>query len=277
MPSSHLTLHSLIKERTLAQLLADTEARIRAQPMDKAARWVLFQVLCLIGDWPRALRQLPMAVEGVTAGAREIERVAAGYRGLIQAELARAEVFAGMRAPEFEGEPVPWMLALVEALALSSLGNQGEADARRSEGLGTAPSVGGCCERGQFAWLADGDSRLGPVLEVMFEGRYLWLGLDQVQTFSVLPPSRMVDLVWAPVAVTLLSGDLLPGHLPARYSGSETGNDALRLGYETLWHEEGETAVIGAGRKMWMSDAGEWGIFDLGECRLEKISAEAGA
>jgi len=269
MSDFHLSLNSLIKERTLAQLLADTEAKIRAKPMDQASRWVLFQVLCLLGDWPRALRQLPIAVEGIAAGAKEIERLAEGYRGLITAELARHDVFDGMRAPEFEGEAATWMLALVEALALENLGNQAAADERREAGLAEAPAVSGSCERGSFTWLADADSRLGPVLEVLFEGRYLWLSLDQVHTFTVLPPSRLIDLVWAPVAVTLCSGQILPGHLPARYVDSENSSDALRLGYETLWRDQGETAVIGRGRKMWMSDAGEWGVFDLGECQLQ--------
>lgn len=269
-----LTLNTLIKEHSLAQLLTDTEAKIRAQPMDMDSRWVLFQVLCLMGQWSRALRQLPMAIEGISLGAKQIELVADGYRRLITAELARHEVFGGMRVPEFDGEASTWMLALAEALALENLGNQTAADARRQAGLEDAPTVSGCCEQGQFTWLADADSRLGPVLEVLFEGRYLWLGLDQVRFFTILPPSRLIDLVWTPIAITLCAGQILLGHLPARYVDSENGSDALRLGHETLWHNQGETAVIGLGRKMWMSDVGEWGFFDLGECQFTQTASE---
>ena len=268
-PAHPHTFNTLVKEQGLAKLLADTEDRIRAKPADKAARWLLFQLLCINGDWARALRQLPLAVEGVVSGKAEIARTSDGYRSLIEAELARGEVFGGMRAPEFEqAHPSEWMLALVEALALESLENQPEADARREVALSAAPSVSGQCAQGAFEWLADADSRLGPVLELMVDGRYVWLGLDEVASFFVAPPSSPIELVWAAATVTLTNGKQLLGHMPARYPLTETGSDALRLGHETLWHEHSPTCTQGRGRKMWMSDANEWGIFDLGEVTL---------
>ncbi|WP_144063360.1 type VI secretion system accessory protein TagJ [Caballeronia insecticola] len=50
--------------------------------------------------------------------------------------------------------------------------------------------------------------------------------------------------------------------LPARYSGSEAGAEAVRCGRETIWSEAGRTAVVALGQKTWTTSRGDFGVFD---------------
>lgn len=257
------TLSSFLHDCPIKQRIGDTEAKIRAEPREFAHRRLLFQLLCLTGDWARAMKLLPTAARE-EAG----EAFARIYQPLIDAELARGEVFSGMRAPEFMGEPPEWALALVEALALESIGDQAAADGRRDAGLSAAPSVAGYSPLGGFDWMADADSRLGPVCEVMSAGKYFWVPFDRIAALFIPEPSDITDLIWTPVSLVLASGEVLQAHLPARYPGSEAGSDAVRLGRETHWREQGETGSFGLGQKMWMHGGGEWALLDVRECHF---------
>ncbi|MBF2998639.1 virulence protein SciE type, partial [Pseudomonas aeruginosa] len=69
-----------------------------------------------------------------------------------------------------------------------------------------------------FAWLADADTRLGPVLEVIFNGRYAWLPMSNLRSLKVEAPSDLRDLVWLPAELTLANGGVTVALLPARYA-----------------------------------------------------------
>lgn len=73
----------------------------------------------------------------------------------------------------------------------------------------------------------------------------------------------LADLVWAPCALTLADGSLIHGFMPARYPGSETGSDAVRLGRENIWRDIGRTGVVALGRKTWATDLGDFSLFEL--------------
>ena len=42
----------------LGELLSRAEAGVRARPQDAPSRWLLFELLCVLGSWERALKQL---------------------------------------------------------------------------------------------------------------------------------------------------------------------------------------------------------------------------
>lgn len=262
------SLHTLLRDKGIAQAIADTERSIRAEPTAPTHRWLLFQLLCLTGDWARARTLLPAAAHAVAPSKTGAASVAMLYEQLITAEQARDQVFAGLSAPAFLGQAPAWALSLVEALAIESLGDQAAADARREAGLADAPSVKGWTDKGAFEWLADADSRLGPVCELMHEGQYFWVPMDEVSAIFLPEPNRIADLVWTPVSLSLVNGQTLQAHMPARYAGSEHASDAARLGRETLWREQGSTGTFGIGQKMWMHDAGELALHDVRECHF---------
>ena len=262
------SLHALLQNKGIAQAIADTEQRIRSEPTAPEHRWLLFQLLCLTGDWARARTLLPAGAHAVAPGKTGAASVAMLYEQLITAEQTRSQVFAGMSPPAFLSPAPAWALSLVEALAIESLGDQAAADARREAGLADAPTVQGWTDKGAFEWLADADSRLGPVCELMHEGQYFWVPMDEVSAIFLPEPSRIVDLVWTPVSLSLTNGQTLQAHMPARYAGSEHANDAARLGRETLWREQGTTGTFGIGQKMWMHNNGDWAMHDVRECHF---------
>lgn len=266
--TTHTTLHALLRKKSIAQMIQETEGVIRSQPTNTEPRWLLFQLLCLTGTWDRALKLLPSATGAIASGKTSEIAATQRYQQLIQAEKSRIEVFAGLSAPDFLSPAPAWMLALIEALTFEAIGDQFQADQQREIGLGAAPSVSGHTPQGDFEWIADADSRLGPVCEFMQGGQYHWIPLYEISSFFHPEPARIIDLVWSPVSLALTTGQVLQGHMPARYPGAETASDSIRLGHQTQWLEQGRTGSLGSGQKMWMHDTGEWAMRDVRECHF---------
>ena len=78
----------------VAALKALTE-QVRSKPADTKLRVFLAQLLCVLGQWERALNQLTVAAE-MDALAVPMKQV---YGEAIRCEGVRAEVFAGKRTP----------------------------------------------------------------------------------------------------------------------------------------------------------------------------------
>ena len=78
---------------SVAQAQQNAEVRVRQQPGAFAERWQLFQWLCVMGDWPRALKQLQVATQLMP----DFAQTAHVYRDLIRAEVFRADVIKGAR------------------------------------------------------------------------------------------------------------------------------------------------------------------------------------
>ena len=91
---------------------------VRAKPSGLAPRLALFQLAALVGDWPRAGKQL-QAVAEIDV---EAAPMAQTYVAAIEAEAARRAVFAGTERAVCLGEPPAWVAMLSEALALDARG-----------------------------------------------------------------------------------------------------------------------------------------------------------
>ena len=259
-----------LDDMPLEARLAHIERGIRAQPATATHRWALFQVLCVTGQWTRAIQQLQVYAQLSPNRAQ----AAQAYRDLIRAERRRAKVFAGRERPSFVVEPPLWVGGLINALRLVADGRVDEADQAREAALDQAPLVNARTSLTRFDWIADSDSRLGPVCEIVTAGHYRWLPFSDIATWQIVWPSNLVDLVWAPCVLTLVDGTAVCGFMPARYPGSEAAGgdgaerDALRLGRKTLWHDSGRTGVIASGQKTWATSAGEFGLFELETCEF---------
>lgn len=263
--SDAVFLNALLQGQTLRDLMQQVSATVRKHPSSTRERWLLFQLLCIDGDWQRALKQLQTWVTLEPEGAPRAQM----YRGLIQAEMFRAEVFGGSRAPGFIDAAPAWIADLLQANALLGKGELGSADALRLQALNAAPATRGEGELiGKFEWLTESDTRLGPVCEMAIAGGYRWLPFEQMLSLRITPVSSLLDLVWSPATVTLRDRTILKGYVPSRYAGSESGPDAIKLGRQTSWTEAGETAVIGLGQKTWSSERGDWAMLNIGECRF---------
>lgn len=253
-----------LQTQSLAQFMQQTEQEIRQNPTRVELRNVLFQLCCLSGDWLRALKQLQVASQLVPSQPNSHAQV---YRALIRCELFRASCFNGEHRPGFILTPPPWLTTLLDAVTKNLQGKEDEADVLRSEALESAPETSGQLKPGNtFRWISDSDSWSGPTVEAVIGGVYTWLPFCQIKQIQSAPPQTVTDLLWKPTSFVLADDSAHSGFLFARYQGSESMVDALRLCRETHWTEHGQTSVRGLGQKTWQTDQGDYGILELTHC-----------
>lgn len=258
-----------IGARSLKEWLFNTQQQVKKDPTKVKYRILLFQLLCLLGDWERALTQLNVMAELDIAALPMVHT----YRHALQCEGLRKRVFAGERSPIIFGEPEQWIALLVEALRLNTLGRDQEAALLRSEAFELAPPTPGAIEdppAGHFKWIADADERLGPLLEGIVDGKYYWIPFQRIQTLNIEPPHDLRDLVWMPVFFKWQNGGETAGLIPTRYSGSEAmGDDRILKSALTDWVENASGILTGLGQRMFATDQGEYALMDLRRLKFE--------
>lgn len=258
---------TLRRDRPLADQQAELMAAIRAKPGSLPLRVHLAQLSMLLGNWQRALSQLQTAA---TLAASAIP-MAQTYREAIRCELLRERVFAGAAPPQTIGQPETWFATLSESLARRGK-DDALADELLQQALEAAPATAFRLDGQEIAWLADADSRLGPVCEVILKGQYYWLPLDEVQLLELDAPADLRDLVWLPGRLTLRNGGqhvvLVPSRYPRSYAADD---DRLALAALTTWQAIGEDAYAGLGQRSWVSDVDEHAFLDVR--RLERADA----
>jgi len=247
----------LIRDGDLEGALAALQQAVRRDTADAKLRVFLFQLLSVLGQWNRALTQLHLAGE-LDAGALPMVQT---YRAAIQCEALRMDIFNGRRAPLLFGEPQPWMAQLVEALKHDA-GDPGAAAVLRAAAFDAAPASPGSIDGQPFAWLADADPRLGPVLEAIVHGRYFWIPFIRIARIEIDPPADLRDAVWTAATFTFVGGARSAGLIPTRYpAGAAAQDDALRLARRTEWVAAGG-AELPLGQRMLVGDAGEFALMD---------------
>jgi len=281
-------LESLLKgdvDTALAALFDE----VRSEPDQPRHRIFLFQLLSVVGQWDRALTQLNVARDlDPTAGV-----MAAAYQEILQCEALRRQVFDGSRTPLVFGDPEPWVAQMIEALHLTGEEQVDAAQELRRTAIEAAPTTAGTLSARMpggpharhegavaevgFEWLADGDTRLGPILELIVNGRYYWAPLHRIAEIVIEPPSDLRDLVWTPAQFRWANAGEAVGVIPTRYVGSEAGEeDAMRLARKTCWRETGPDAYEGLGQRVFMTDVGEYGLLDICRITLGGTSEEEG-
>jgi type VI secretion system protein ImpE len=244
----------------------------------------------LLRQWPRAAQQLVLCGE-LDAGALAM---VATCREALQAEQVREAVMSGRTTPLVFGEPPAWIGLLAEALAADGRGDAAVAAVLRARALEQAPACSGTLDGRPFAWLADADSRLGPVLEVMMRGRYGWLPLQALRRIEIDAPEDLRDLVWLPARLTFVSGGETVALLPVRYApdadadseGEGEGGDpatlrdARRLARRTDWialapqHQPDQ--FRGLGQRLLCTEAEERGLLEVREIVIDAPAGERG-
>lgn len=252
--------HQALKDgdaRRALQLLTD---QVRSRPQDVKLRTFLFQLLCVLGQWERALNQLKVAGELDAATLPMVQT----YREAIACEALRQQVFAGQKVPMLFGEPEPWVALLIEALLREGRGEAEAARTLRAQALEQAPAVAGQADGTPFAWLADADGRLGPVLEAIINGRYYWLPLNRLARFDIEAPADLRDAVWMPAHFEFTNGGEVVGLVPTRYPGTDlAAGDALALARRTDWVERAPGDFVGLGQRLLTTDNQDIGLMDL--------------
>lgn len=265
----------LIAEGKLDAALAALQDQVRKDASNAKYRIFLFQLLCVMGQWNRALTQLNVAAE-LDAAALPMAQT---YREAIQCEALRGEIFAGKRAPLVFGEPQSWLALLIEALRLDGEGQHQRAAEARARAFEDAPAGGGTVNGEPFAWLADADQRLGPVLEAIVNGRYFWIPFQRISRIECDAPADLRDAVWTPARFTWANDATTVGLIPTRYPDTRAGtdvDDALLLARRTEWAERGPLCGYGLGQRLLATDAGEYALMDVRTITFEGEGEAAG-
>jgi len=250
----------LLREGRLDEALARLQDQVREDPSKAELRVFLFQMLSVVGDWERALTQLNVAAEldGQKLLLAEICRPA------LQSEALRTAVFEGRKSPLVFGEPDEWVSLIVQAAGLIAQGQYGPAGELRDRAFEEAPAVSGHINGKSFEWIADADTRLGPILEVVVEHKYFWVPFSRIKAIRIEEPKALRNMVWAEAQFTWANGGQAPGLIPTRYAGSETSPDGMiRLGRKTDWTEHEGGHFIGLGQRMLTTDEGEYPLLEV--------------
>jgi type VI secretion system protein ImpE len=254
-----MTPEELLKEGRLDETLKSLQQVVRDDPANPKPRVFLFQLLSVLGDWKRADTQLRVLSE-MDSESMMLSRI---FEPILVCEAIRGDVFAGKRTPIIFGEPPEWVGFLAEAMAYFGKGEFGAGGELRDKAFEAAPMSAGKVNGEDFAWIADADERLGPVLEVILEGRYYWIPFCRIRQVLIEPVTDLRDLVWAPVQFVWENGGQASGHIPSRYAGTERSEDAsLKLGRKTEWLDKAGVH-LGVGQRILATDAGEYSLLEI--------------
>ncbi|SEJ77545.1 type VI secretion system accessory protein TagJ [Achromobacter sp. NFACC18-2] len=265
------SLRQLLRGRTLECAIGDATGNIQRQPADVDLRWVLFQLLCLKGDWVRALKQLQIWASLNSSHLRMAQML----RELLRAEAYRDEVMKGHKEPGWLDEPADWSRQLTQAIHALESGNPARADVLRRQALDVAPEVPGHANPGAgFAWITDTDTRFGPNCELMFSGGYRWIPFSLIARLSFPPVQGALDLIWRQCKITLRDQTELSAYMPTRYPLLRDQTDAQKLATVTTWADRSDTTVTGAGQRTWLTDTGEIAMLSVLSMHFEGQSVE---
>jgi len=257
-----------------AAALALLQADVRAKSADPKLRVFLFQLLVVLGQWDRAKTQLDVAASLDPAAIA----MAQMYGDALHCEALRAHVFAGKKTPMLFGEPEPWLAFLIEALLREGRGEAADAKKLRDRAFDEAPASSGKLDGKPFAWIADADMRLGPVLEAIVNGRYYWVPFARLSRVTIEAPADLRDIVWIPAHLFFENGGEAVALIPSRYPGSEASADgSLVLARRTEWSEPAPEFFVGLGQRILATDAGETPLLDVREIVLGETAPAAGS
>lgn len=265
---------SLLKQGDCKGALERLTAQVRAKPADAKLRVFLAQLLCVMGQWERALNQLKVAAE-MDAAAVPMQQM---YGDAIQCEGLRAQVFAGAKTPMIFGQPDEWLGLLIESLLRAGRGELELADSLRAQAFEQAPTSSGTVNGQAFEWIMDADARLGPVLEAYVNSRYYWIPFSRLARIEIEKPEDLRDAVWMPAHLWFDNGGESIALIPTRYAGTESSDDGLlQLSRKTEWMEQATDVYHGLGQRSFATEADDIALMDVRELVFNAVAAtEAG-
>jgi type VI secretion system protein ImpE len=167
-------------------------------------------------------------------------------------------VFEGRKSPMVLGQPDQWLALLIESRLRAGLGEAAQAEDLRQRAFEEAPACRGQLDARPFEWIADADSRLGPVMEAIINGRYYWIPFARLAHIKFDPPEDLRDCVWLPAHLQFENGGETLALVPTRYEGTHAcGDGALQLARKTEWRELRPEVWAGSGQRMFGGDDGE--------------------
>jgi type VI secretion system protein ImpE len=243
----------------ISQLTAD----VKANPLDLRNRIFLFELLCFMGDFQRAERQLDAVAQ--VSGDATVELGIEIYRGILRAEASRRQLFQGQsREPKFLSEPPPYTALHLKALTEIIQQDFDEAETSLKESSDLRKSLHGQIDDTRFDDFKDGDDLIAPFLEVIIRADYLWLALEDIVRLEIRPPRTLRDLLWIPSKLELREQQTIDAFIPVQYYGSsDHAEDPVKLGRMTVWENVGEETNLGKGQRIFLIDGDERSLLEV--------------
>jgi len=238
-----MTARELYQAGKLAEAVQALNTELRDNPGDTKRRTFLFELLCFAGNFDRADKQLEILAQEN----KDAQLGALVYRAALHAERIRCDLFQKKDYPQTAGGSEPAVLK-------------------------------GTWNGKPFESISDTDPRIGPRLEVLAAGQYLWLPFEHIASIEVQAPKRLRDLIWAPAILRPsaafkereLGEVLLPVLSPFSFQQED---DALKLGRATDWREVDSGEVVPFGQKMFLIDDEEVPFLELRQLEIQPASS----
>lgn len=267
-----------LKSGDLSKALTSLQDEVRNNPSEPKHRIFLFQLYALMGESGRALNQLNV-LRDLSKDAMTLVQT---YQEALQCDSLREDVYDGKRTPLVFGQPEDWIAMMVNALTMVE--NVAAASELRALALEQATAVPGTLTfypnntvnsadgsdvesrqtQESFEWLADADSRLGPIFEAILNGKFYWVPMARVKSITLERVTDLRDLVWLPAKFEWTNGGEAVAFIPTRYPKSSRSNDdAIRLARTTHWTEVDESTYVGTGLRILATDQGEYPLTSI--------------
>ncbi|NOQ76620.1 MAG: virulence protein SciE type [Methylococcaceae bacterium] len=264
-------IQQLINTGNLASALKAVQQQVRSNPADAKNRVLLFQIQVILGEWDKARTQLDV-LKDLDSMAQFMVQT---YQQVLLCEGIRKDVFSGKRAPMIFGEPEPWIASMLEALRMELDGQIEAAQLMRADALKKVTVVSGEINNEAFEWIADADSRIGPMLEAVVNGQYYWIPFHRLSVIQITAPEDLRDFVWLPAQFVWANGGEAFGFIPSRYSGSENSADNLiQLARKTEWQEISAECYKGLGQRMLATDKNDYALLDIREIKFNPVTTD---
>lgn len=240
-----MDIRTLVAECQLDAALALAESVVRSQPLNFRHRTTLFSLLAFTGQYERAEQQLTV----LSQESDEVAKGVATYRSLLAAQCARDRVLGGLEPGSYLLQPPNY--AADHALVVSCAAQRDLVGARRALDVLTEQRPLVTVQVGAHrGWVSDADDRLGPVVELFLQGRYVWLPWEQLRGMHIPRPTQLCDLLWTPVVVDLEVGQM-QAFMPVLYPGAAGAQDSrISLGRITTWQDNEQGVSLGEGARL---------------------------
>jgi len=261
-----MTANELFKAGKLSEAIDAQLKEVKARPADHGQRLFLFELLAFAGDLDRAQRQ----IEAVNYNEMELDAAVLAYRKLLDSERARRRLFSESRIPRFFGAQPEHVHLRLEAVNRLRENRPAEATELLTKATALMPEVKGELNGKPFSSLRDCDDLLSGVLEVMAQGAYFWVPLEQIDAISISPPKTPRDLLWlsARLEMTDSAGSV---HLPVLYAGSHEHPDSqVKLGRVTDWKSTEGGPVLGLGARTFLLDEDAISLLDWRQLEITR-------
>src|SRR5215472_6928711 len=198
------TAKEFLDEGNLKAAIDELISEVKGTPTDIQRRTFLFELLCFAGEFDRAERQLDVIGHQSVKADVGVQV----YRNIINAERDRRRLFADGFQPHFLSEPPAYVDLHLDAINRLREGNTKEARETLDRAEEQRPALIGQLNGAPFLDFRDYNDVVGPVLELIVEGKYTWLPFENINRIEIAPPKHLRDLIWASARIEANNGSL---------------------------------------------------------------------